>query len=303
MNKRDGQCPFCRNTLNPSTPFCPTCGEDILAPRAGKLIPETGQMNIWLRNQPIPRTALAVLAVVVLTATTISLLIIGVLPPHTGGGQVVVKPQPQATPIPTPTPIPTAKVTIKLIDVFCNVKESTLGWHDQFYTLTTFSAPDKNPSAQANTNTLLTKPIDINSGQDLPLSLTVFDGQVPQQGNVIGGFTAYNDEQGLGWSSNLDAWNTDIGQTVTNDLTKQGINSKNLNTVTTANMLDWAENAWYQTANLSSGSSAHQLGSDELTVSASGLASESGVWHFHGYTSATDNWYYTVKYQITRTPV
>jgi hypothetical protein len=191
-------------------------------------------------------------------------------------------------------------VTIKLLDVYCSEKEDSLWSPDHFYMLTAFTAPAQNPKASADSQSELSQPLQIVSGQDLPLSLTIFNGLVPINGSVTGGFTAYNDTQGMAWD-NISEWIIDVGQAISADLVQEGIDSANIGEVTAGALLALAVNAWYQTANLSS-SNANDLGEEEITVPASGAASEDDTLHFHndGGLFGAGGWDYTAKYEITR---
>lgn len=200
---------------------------------------------------------------------------------------------------------PMVRITINLIDVFCNTKEGALLFHDHFYMMTTFAGSVQNPKAHVNTKSQLFTPLDITSGEDLPVPhspLAAFSALVPQHGIVRGGFTAYNDTLGLDWGS-IESWIADIAKTVGDGLITDGVLSADLGEIAVGLVLDLAVKAWYSTADIDSGN-ANQLGKQNLDVSADGPASESDVLHFSqdgGLLGAS--WNYTVKYQITRTPV
>jgi Protein of unknown function (DUF4230) len=75
MSRQDGACPFCGNTLNPSSSLCPGCGKNILPSyTSGKLSPKSGGtsgLGAWPRNQqtskvPCLPLALAVVALCLL---------------------------------------------------------------------------------------------------------------------------------------------------------------------------------------------------------------------------------------------
>src|SRR5437660_4648455 len=86
---------------------------------------------------------------------------------------------------PTAKPTPMVRITIQLVDVFCNHKQNAGWYHDSFYMMTTFAAPGSNPKGQPDTQALLSLPLDITDGQDLNLPqqhLLVFDSLVPLQG-------------------------------------------------------------------------------------------------------------------------
>ena len=125
---------------------------------------------------------------------------------------------------------PMVKVTIKLVDVFCSIKEAIVPMHDHFYVMTAFAAPDKDPNAQVSIQAQLSQPVDITSRQNLEFPngpLTVFEGLIPQQGEIVGGFVAFTDQQGLGWD-NIDAWTADIKQSVARGLAQEGVTSAKL---------------------------------------------------------------------------
>ncbi len=206
----------------------------------------------------------------------------------------------------TTTSVPMVKITIQLIDVVCNTKAGALLFHDHFYMMTTFAGSVQNAKARANTQSQLFDPLDITSGQDLPVPhspLTVFSAVVPQHGIVKGGFTAYNDTMGLDWG-NIVSWIADIAQTVGDGLIDKGIESGNLEAVGAGVIIDLAVKAWYATADIDSGN-ANQLGQQDKDVSADGPASETDVLHFtnSGGLFGIGSWDYAVKYQITRTSV
>jgi hypothetical protein len=117
---------------------------------------------------------------------------------------------PTPMPMATLTSIPMVRITVQLVDVYCAYKQNVFGYHDQFYMMTAFVAPDVDPKAQPHPQALLSLPLDITNKQDLNLPqsyLLVFDGLVPQQGAVIGGFTAYNYDKKhkLTWE-NINEW-------------------------------------------------------------------------------------------------
>jgi hypothetical protein len=319
MNQRSNQrCPNCGGELSPhEVTVCERCGQLLPPVGSTQSVSPSGTQGAFAHSKPtnplyadqlgptlrapIPgargsRWLLVLAGVLVITIC----LLIGIKALAVVQSQVPVAP-PHVQATAAPTPIPMVRVTITLVDVLCDIKENGFWSHDQFYMMSTFSAPDKSSKSQAITQPHLLQSMDITSGQDLKLSLTVFDGQVPLQGQVKGGFTAYNDTQQLAWE-NIASWTDDIGQAVAGALTQEGIDSGNLGTFASGVLLDLAVKAWYGTANLNS-DNAHQLGEMAFIVPASGLPSETQVWHFNHYASAFDNWDYTVKYQITRTPV
>lgn len=206
---------------------------------------------------------------------------------------------------PTPRPVPMVRITVQLVDVFCNHKQNAFGFHDQFYMMTTFVAPTLNPAAEPNTQAQLSQPLDITSGQDLALPqshLLVFDGLVPVQGSLRGGFTAYNDKQGLTWQD-IDQWVSGIARSVGNKFLDESIDSGDIETIAAAAVIDLGVNAWYVLAHLSSNNS-NQLGDQSLVIPASGPPSQDGVLHFYngGGPFGINGWDYTVRYHITRMP-
>lgn len=245
----------------------------------------------------------------IIVITTLFLVVVLTTGCDPSGSSVAprITPSPTVIPSPTPTPIPMVRITIQLVDVFCGSKENAFGFHDHFYMMTTFAAPGPNPKAKLHTQSQLFQPLDITSGEDLPVTqspLVVFDGLVPQQqGSVRGGFTAYNDTQGLAWG-NIEVWVADIAQTVAGGLITSGIDSGNFYEIGAGVILDLGVKAWYATADLNSGN-AHQLGKQDLVVLASGPPSEDIVLHFYnsgGFLGA-GGWDYTVRYHITRSLV
>lgn len=209
-------------------------------------------------------------------------------------------------PKPTPTPIPMVRITVQLVDVFCNHKQNALGYHDSFYMMTTFAAPGSNPKARPDTQALLSLPLDITDGQDLNLPqqyLLVFDSLVPLQGSIRGGFTAYNDKNGLTWS-NINLWTSEIAKQVGDQLLEDSVDSESLQVTAASAVLDLGVNVWYEIAQMTKDNS-NQLGLQNLVVSASGPPSQDGVLNFHhdGGLGGFGQWDYTVRYHITRTPV
>jgi hypothetical protein len=207
---------------------------------------------------------------------------------------------------PTPRPVPMVRITVQLVDVFCNHKQNAFGFHDQFYMMTTFAAPTSNSAAAPDTQALLSQPLDITSGQDLALPqshLLVFDGLVPVEGSLRGGFTAYNDKQGLTWQD-IDEWVSGIARSVGNKFLDESIDSGDIGTIAAAAVIALGVNAWYVLAHLSSDNS-NQLGDQSLVISASGPPSQDGVLHFYngGGWFGVNGWDYTVRYHITRTQV
>lgn len=195
---------------------------------------------------------------------------------------------------------------MQLVDVYCNHKQNAFGYHDKYYMMTTFADSQPNPKAQPNTQALLSSPLDIDSGQDLKLPqdhLLVFDDLVPLQGFAKGGFTAYNDKQGLTWAD-INKWIAEIAKTVGNKLLEDSIDSGDIGVIAAAVILDLGVNAWSSIANLSNDNS-NQLGEQDVVVPASGPPSEDGVLHFYnpGGAFGIGGWDYTVKYHITRSPV
>jgi hypothetical protein len=204
------------------------------------------------------------------------------------------------------TSTPMVKVTIKLVDVYCSIKEAMYPAHDHFYMLTTFAAPNKDPNAQVTIQTQLSHPLDITNRQDLEFAngpLTVFEGQIPEQGQIIGGFVAFTDQQGLGWD-NIDAWTADIKRSVAKELAQEGVTSAKLASSTSGEILNLATDAWLTNTQMTSGD-AHQLGRKELVISGSASETSGDIipWQFSKHINALDNWNYTVKYQVFRTRV
>ncbi|HEU5379343.1 MAG TPA: hypothetical protein VFV38_28305 [Ktedonobacteraceae bacterium] len=172
--------------------------------------------------------------------------------------------------------------------------------------MTTFAAPRSDPKAHVNTQAQLSLPRDITSGQDLALPqshLLVFDGMVPPQGSIRGGFTAYNDKQGLTWNE-IDRWVATIARSVGNKLLEKSLESGNIQTIAALAVLDLGVNAWYVLAKLNKDNS-HQLGEQDNVIPASGPPSEDEVLHFYnsGFLGGINGWDYTVHYHITRTLV
>lgn len=201
---------------------------------------------------------------------------------------------------------PMVRITVQLVDVVCNHKQNAFWYHDQFYMMTTFAAPRSDPKAHVNTQAQLSLPRDITSGQDLALPqshLLVFDGMVPPQGSIRGGFTAYNDKQGLTWNE-IDRWVATIARSVGNKLLEKSLESGNIQTIAALAVLDLGVNAWYVLAKLNKDNS-HQLGEQDNVIPASGPPSEDEVLHFYnsGFLGGINGWDYTVHYHITRTLV
>jgi len=198
------------------------------------------------------------------------------------------------------------RITIQLVDVFCNHKQNAFGQHDSFYMMTTFAAPGPNPKSRPDTQALLSLPLDITDGQDLNLPqshLLVFDNLVPLQGSIRGGFTAYNDKQGLTWN-NINLWTSAIAKQVGDQFLKDSVDSESLQLMAASAVLDLGVNIWYQIAQMTRDNS-NQLGLQDLVVQASGPPSQDGVLNFHndGTLFGINGWDYTVRYHITRSPV
>lgn len=202
-------------------------------------------------------------------------------------------------------PKPMVRITVQLVDVFCNHKQDAFGFHDQFYMMTTFAALVLNPKTRPYTQALLSSPLDITDGQDLSLPqshLLVFDGLVPPQGSIRGGFTAYNDKNGLTWS-NINRWTSEIAKQVGDQLLEDSVDSESIQLMAASAVLDIGVNVWYQLAQMTKDNS-NQLGLQDLVVQASGPPSQDGVLHFYnpGGLFGVNGWDYTVRYHITRTP-
>lgn len=214
--------------------------------------------------------------------------------------------KPTLVPTPTPIPIPMVRVTIQLVDVLCGAKQNAFGFHDQFYMLGTFVAPGAEAKDPLHTQSQLFQPLDITNGQDLQVPqspLIIFDGLIPKQGSIKGGFLAYNDSKGLAWS-NINAWVASIAQIVGDELLKKSFDTDSLPTIAAAAILDLAAHAWYGLADIDS-SSANKLGEQDLVIRADGLSSEDEVLNFSnpGGLGGFGSWNYTVRYHITRTPI
>lgn len=207
---------------------------------------------------------------------------------------------------PTSQSVPMVRVTVQLVDVVCDHKQNAFGYHDSFYMMTAFAAPQANPQARPVTQAQLSLPLDITSGQDLELPqshLLVFDGLVPLHGSARGGFTAYNDKHGLTWNS-IDLWVAKIAKSVGDKLFEDSIDSAELGAIAAFAIIDIGVNVWYALAGLTKDNS-NQLGKLNLDIPASGPPSEDGVLHFYnaGGWFGVNGWDYTVKYHVTRTPV
>ncbi len=321
INRPNQTCPHCSEVSSIEVTVCRQCGQQLraseyLSPSVSKgtestpqhptgftdpfpdnsspgqkLVPQPGPISpvgVPSRNLQIgswPRRALLVAG----------LLTIGTL--GTGGiAYLINNEQKNSTPM--------VKVTIKLVDVYCSIKEAMVPMHDHFYVMTAFAAPDKDPNAQVSIQAQLSHPVDITSRQNLEFPngpLTVFEGLVPEQGEVKGGFIAYNDQLGLAWD-NIDSWIADIKQSVASGLVQEGVTSASLASFATGEILNLATKAWLTNAQMSS-EDARQLGREELVVPATGHSSEYLAWQFSRHISVLDNWNYTVKYQIFRSLV
>jgi hypothetical protein len=305
---KDGTCPSCGNALSPSSRFCRECGRDILSGHSSSRLPSiigaTSQfIHIMSSNPPLiqrnrwlPMLALAALALVLVASAIFSYQYF-TRPQHPTERPVQISP-PTPTPTPTATPIPMVNVTIKLIAIHCKTKESIGFSHDHFYTVWAFTASGQNLTAPpANTQAGLSKPVEVDNGEDIPQNLIMFQGQVPEQGEIEGGFASYNDEQSLPWQTSYPSWQNDVSQAVIN-----GLAGQNFNTITTGTTLDLAVNKWYDDANFNQGNP-HQLGRKEMTVLASDSTSPAEYELFKHTVNLIDNWDYTVTYQITLSPV
>lgn len=209
---------------------------------------------------------------------------------------------------PTPIPIPMVRITIQLVDVFCGTQQNVnaFGIHDQFYMLGTFVAPRAKSNNPLNVQSQLFQPLDITSGQDLSVPqspLIVFDGVIPEQGSIKGGFLAFNDKKGLAWS-NINTWVAAVAQIVGDELLKQSFDTGNFPIIAAAAVLDLAAHAWYGLADIDSGS-ADKLGEQDLIIRTNGPPSEDEVLDFSnpGGFGGFGSWSYTVRYHITRTLV
>jgi hypothetical protein len=196
-------------------------------------------------------------------------------------------------------------MTIKLIDVFCKTNENG-PFSDNFYVMTTFSAPDKDLSNTLHTESQLSVPFAIHGGQDLPMPsspYTVFDALVPQHAQVKGGFAAYDDQQGLDWG-NIQVWVGEIAAEVGQNLIDEGIGSDTWQAVAAGVVIRLAVTAWTQIAGIDP-TNPHQLGEEPLTFSSDGPSTEELVWHFQnsgGFLGA-GSWDYTLKYEVIRSIV
>ncbi len=315
--KTNRTCPNCGSELSPSElTECDRCGQALTSAKlTGQLptdssllsptIPTPGtsptisQVGAGLHSNPQQsrkRRWLVPLLVILALAVILPLSAVRIW--------TQTHPNTPATSLPQPASS-MMHVSIKLIDVFCDSKEDSFWTHDQFYAMTTFTTPGQNAQAPLNIQAQISHSLDITSGQDLPIppnSLTIFDGAIAKNSIIKGGITAYNDTQGLAWA-NLDSWIADVAQLVETGLTNQGIHTADVGTVTAESVLDLAVKAWYITANLSN-DNANQLGTLELSVPATGAASEYGVAHFHnnGSLFGSGGWDYTLKYEILRSP-
>jgi hypothetical protein len=309
-------CPRCRTASPPDVTVCRVCGQPLVptrpfqafthepvsrpAPRRRLTTPQRRSLALGM----VTVAAICVVVVVALLAITAPLHsgTVGAAMPTTGPFTATPTPTFTPTPSPTPTPVPMVRVTIKLIEVFCNTKENAFT-PDELYLMTTFSDPDKELSADAYTQSHLTQPLAISGGQGLPFPLsplTIFDEVLPQHSQIKGGLTAYNDTNGLDWGR-IQTWSADIAESVGNGLIEDGITSDNWPTVAAGVVLNLAVVAWYGLAGLSD-DTAHQLGKEALTLSSDGPPSEDRTFHFahQGSVLGIGSWDYTVNYQITR---
>ncbi len=278
-----------------SVPVCPHCGQPLLnatTPLSSQYAappppPYAASSNRRRWTIPLVVVALAMVCLVLGTLLVINL------------------PTLKAAVKPTPTPVPMVRMTIQLIDVACHTNESGL-FPDHFYMMTTISDPDKDSKAHVHTTSQLTVPFNINGGQDEPMPsspYTVFDGVVPQHSSIKGGFTAYDDQQGLGWG-NIQQWIGEIATKVGDELINDGVDSGSWQEVAAGVIIDLAVDVWYQVAGINS-SNAHKLGEKPLTFDSDGPSSEELVWNFKnsGGLFGVGSWDYTLKYQITRSIV
>ncbi|HEY1353946.1 MAG TPA: hypothetical protein VGF67_30410 [Ktedonobacteraceae bacterium] len=195
------------------------------------------------------------------------------------------------------------KVVIQIDDVECNGKQAVYPWQrDKFYMVTTFSASGPTASSAVVTQSQISHPVDINNNQDLALSdgpLVVFDAQVPLDGTIRGGFTAFNGGVAIDEIAQFASWVFTITKNVAGQLQDDAVDSANLPLETGARILSLGSQAFL--ALLAPSDNPIQLGHLPIEITANGKGVDPETLTFIQNSGPGSTWNYLIHYTIIRT--
>ena len=248
------------------------------------------------RRSQYPRRARRLIALAIILLPTVALLaalfIVGQFAPSSSAQ----------------SPAPLVNVTVQLLGATCQDRGVDLSCVHRFYLLGALVAPDPaSPEARVISQAQVTPPMEIGSGKAAMFSggnQLLFVGMVSPGAALMGGLVAYDDMKGLN-TTMLSTWSGQVAGDVAAQLQQKGITSGNLESRSSAKqILGFAAKAWLARANLDS-DSAEMLGRQQLTIPATGGASEPKSLELiqRPNASSGEGSDYTVQYQITRSPV
>ncbi len=179
------------------------------------------------------------------------------------------------------------RMRVELVDVYCRDTEDLLV-ADIFYVMSAAMSCD------ADKTVLLTDPINIKTGETISFSghdLAVFYADVAEDAFVLGGFKAFDEEQGKDWLKKSE-WVKQIveGLPAFGDLPSLPSEAAQVILTAAGNVLDEAAHSDRDDT----------LGEHLLAIPATGTSDEEMTWVFKQEGIGLSTWDYTVRYRIMR---